>query len=44
MLWDDLERWMGGGMGGKSKRERVCVCVCVALCVRLFANIWTITH
>ena len=29
MLWDDLERWMGGGVGGKSKREKMCVCVCV---------------
>ena len=42
MLWDDLERWMGGGVGGKSKREKMCVCVCV--CVRLFASIWTIAH
>ena len=35
MLWDDLERWMEGGVGGKSKRERVCVCVCCSVCPTL---------
>ena len=34
MLWDDLGRWMGGRVGGKSQRERACVCVyvCPTLC------------
>ena len=27
MLCDDLEGWMGGGVGGRLQREGICVCI-----------------
>ena len=40
MLWDDLERWDGGGVAGRSKREvgGVCVCECISMYLYLYMH------